>query len=70
MTKNEFDPQLDNLSPHGDAFYAELMSAHDGLPPKESEVLNARLVLLMANAIGDIDMLKAIIAKAKTFKGK
>ena len=57
----------DNLFPRGDEFYEALMSAHDGLDHDASEALNARLILLMANTIGDVDMLKSIIAKAETF---
>jgi hypothetical protein len=60
------DIAQDHLGKHGDDFYEALMAAHDGLSECESARLNARLVLIMANAIGDIDHLKAIIAKART----
>ena len=40
------------------------MAAHHGLTANESERLNARLVLIMANAIGDIEQLKAILTAA------
>ncbi len=36
-----------------DAFYAALTEAHRTLDAKDSERLNARLVLLLANHIGD-----------------
>jgi hypothetical protein len=36
-----------------DDFYAELLACHEGLPKPESDALNARLVLLLANHIGD-----------------
>lgn len=55
----------DNLSPHSDAFYAELMAAHDGLSLEQSQALNARLVLLLANEVGDPDRLKRLLRKAK-----
>ena len=61
------DFEKDNLFPRGDEFYQALMSAHDGLDHEASEALNARLILLMANTIGDVDQLKYIIAKAETF---
>ena len=61
------DFEKDNLFPRGDEFYEALMSAHDGLDNDASEALNARLILLMANTIGDVDQLKSIIAKAETF---
>ena len=60
------DFEKDNLFPRGDEFYEALMSAHDGLDHEASEALNARLILLMANTIGDVDQLKSIIAKAET----
>lgn len=55
----------DRLAAHGDDFYAALMEAHDGLSERQSAVLNARLVLVLANQVGDIETLKAAIAAAK-----
>jgi hypothetical protein len=55
----------DRLGPHGDEFYAALMSAHEGLSFEESAALNARLVLLLANRVGDLAELKALLAAAK-----
>lgn len=43
-----------------DGFYEELLAMHEGLSPAESEALNARLVLILANHIGD----QAILSKA------
>ena len=36
-----------------DRFYANLMAVHDGLSKAESDALNARLILILANHIGD-----------------
>jgi Protein of unknown function (DUF2783) len=36
-----------------DGFYERLLDAHQGLSPAESEALNARLILLLANQISD-----------------
>lgn len=36
-----------------DDFYAELLDAHEGLSKAESNALNARLILLLANHIGN-----------------
>ncbi|HLL09575.1 MAG TPA: DUF2783 domain-containing protein, partial [Rubrivivax sp.] len=36
-----------------DAFYAALVSAHQGLSEAQSADLQARLVLLLANQVGD-----------------
>lgn len=60
-----YDPQIMKLENNGDEFYAALMQAHEGLNEDQSNRLNARLVLLMANQIGDTNTLKAIIADAK-----
>jgi hypothetical protein len=49
----------------GDAFYAALIDAHRGFSDAESEAMNARLVLLLANHIGDEDVLNAALATAR-----
>jgi hypothetical protein len=48
-----------------DGFYAELLDAHDGLSEAESHALNARLVLLLANAVGDRSVLSEALKLAK-----
>jgi len=48
-----------------DAFYEILLDAHQGLSREESELLNARLILLMANQLGDSALLQACIAAAR-----
>ncbi len=48
-----------------DGFYAELISAHEGLTDDESAALNARLVLVLANHIGDRGVLRDAMAAAK-----
>lgn len=48
-----------------DDFYQALIDAHAGLSDAQSAALNARLILLLANQIGDIDTLRAAIAAAK-----
>jgi hypothetical protein len=60
----------DRLGPHGDEFYAALMSAHEGLSFEESAALNARLVLLLANRVGDLELLQAAIKAAKRETGQ
>ncbi len=47
-----------------DAIYARLMAAHDGLSPGASEILNARLVLILANLVGDERALRDAIVQA------
>lgn len=48
-----------------DAFYESLLDAHSGLSREESELLNARLILIMANQLGDSALLQACIAAAR-----
>ena len=48
-----------------DGFYERLLDAHQDLSPAESEALNARLILLLANQIGDVEILINCIAAAQ-----
>lgn len=48
-----------------DGFYAELLDLHNGLNDAASQALNARLILILANHIGDRDTLRAALAAAK-----
>ncbi|WP_298831050.1 DUF2783 domain-containing protein [uncultured Piscinibacter sp.] len=49
----------------GDDFYEMLIEAHRDLDDERSEMLNARLVLLLANHIGDLRVLREAIAAAR-----
>jgi hypothetical protein len=44
--------------PDPDGFYAELLGVHEGRSAEESHAINARLVLILANHIGDRDTLR------------
>lgn len=55
--------------PGADDFYAELLEAHEGLSKAESDALNARLVLTLANHIGDRAVLTEALAAAKAAGG-
>ena len=48
-----------------DDFYAALIDMHDGLSADESALANAKLVLLLANHIGDLELLREAIAEAR-----
>ena len=48
-----------------DDFYEALLDAHQGLSDEQSHDLNARLVLLLANQIGRLDVLKEALAAAR-----
>ncbi|MCY6383607.1 DUF2783 domain-containing protein [Hoeflea prorocentri] len=50
-----------------DDFYAELLAAHEGLSKDESDAFNARLILILANHIGERETLsEALEAAANT----
>ena len=51
--------------PDPDGFYEELLAAHDGLSKAESDALNARLILLLANHIGDRRALSQALTAAR-----
>ena len=48
-----------------DAFYAELLAAHEGLDAAASAMLDARLVLLLANHVGDLGVLRQALSLAR-----
>jgi Protein of unknown function (DUF2783) len=48
-----------------DTFYEQLLDAHQGLSEQESALLNARLILLLANQIGDAQVLAECIEAAR-----
>ncbi|HEY2927328.1 DUF2783 domain-containing protein [Piscinibacter sp.] len=48
-----------------DDFYEALIDAHRDLSTPQSEQLNAKLVLLLANHIGRLDVLKEALAAAR-----
>lgn len=51
--------------PDPDGFYAELLKIHDGCSPEETHATNARLVLILANHIGDRRILRQALEAAK-----
>ena len=53
-----------------DEFYGELLAAHEGLSKDESDALNARLILVLANQIGDRETLSQAIATARDSRPK
>lgn len=48
-----------------DESYARLIAAHEGLDETESHAMNARLVLILMNHIGDAQVLAEAIAAAR-----
>ena len=48
-----------------DEFYEQLVEMHRGLSDEQSALVNAKLILLLANHIGDMDVLRAAMAAAR-----
>ena len=48
-----------------DDFYEALIESHRDLSPEQSAMLNAKLILLLANHLGDGDVLREAMAKAR-----
>lgn len=48
-----------------DGFYAALLAAHKGLTEAQSHAMNARLVLILANHLGDRAVLDQALALAR-----
>lgn len=55
----------DNLGAQGDDFYEALLAAHAELKDTESHALNVRLVLMLANEVGDVARLKSLLREAR-----
>jgi hypothetical protein len=51
--------QLDDL-------FEALVDAHENLTDAESRQMNSRLILLLANLVGDLDQVLAAINKARS----
>ncbi len=49
----------------GDDFYAALLETHRDLSDEQSEMVNAKLILLLANHIGDIAVLREAMQLAR-----
>ena len=49
----------------GDAFYEALIEAHRDLDEEQSALVNVRLELLLANHVGDVDLLREAIRLAR-----
>ena len=55
----------DNFAGCADDFYEALLAGHAGLSDAESAAMNARLILILANEIGDIARLQRAITVAR-----
>lgn len=61
MTQLNIEPNFSNA----DEFYEALIDAHRELTLEQSHQMNAKLVLLLANHIGELDVLKDAMQRAK-----
>ena len=50
---------------NADEFYEALINAHRDLTLEQSHQMNAKLVLLLANHVGNLDVLKDAMQRAK-----
>lgn len=50
----------------GDDFYEALIDTHNGLSDEQSALVNAKLVLLLANHIGDLNVLRQAMQLARS----
>jgi hypothetical protein len=48
-----------------DDFYQELIDVHRDLTDEQSALLNAKLILLLANHVGDMEVLRAALGAAR-----
>jgi len=48
-----------------DDIYEALIKTHEGLTRAQSEALNARLILVLMNHIGDADVIRQALAVAR-----
>ena len=61
-------PAMLNIQPNivdADDFYEALIDMHRDLTPDESRLVNAKLILLLANHIGDGEVLRDAMARAR-----
>lgn len=49
----------------GDDFYEALLETHRDLSDEQSELVNAKLILLLANHVGDISVLREAMQLAR-----
>jgi hypothetical protein len=57
-----------NLEPaiaRADDFYEALIDTHRNLTLEQSQMVNAKLILLLANHIGDLDVLRDAMKRAR-----
>jgi len=61
-TRLNVEPNL----PDPDAFYELLIDSHQSLDEEQSKMLNAQLILLLSNHIGDLAVLREALDIARS----
>ena len=61
MATLNFEPNLSRP----DDFYEALIDTHRDLDAAQSQMVNAKLILLLANHIGDLDVLREAMRRAR-----
>ena len=61
MGKINLKPNIKN----NDEFYSKLIDAHEGLSEEESIEFNSRLILILSNQVGDLEILAEALETAK-----
>jgi len=56
---------IESAIPKADDFYEALIETHRDLTPAQSQLVNAKLILLLANHIGDLDVLREALKRAR-----
>ena len=54
-----------NLGTQGDSLFNDLLNAHEGLTDNQSSQLNAAIILLLSNHIGDAAVVRDAITRAR-----
>ena len=62
MTRLNIEPNIE----FGDELYQALLDAHRDLTLEQSHAVNARLILLLANHIGDLAVLREALQRARS----
>jgi len=55
----------DGVVDRADDVYNALIEMHEGLTPEQSQVVDAKLILLLVNHVGDFEVLREAIALAR-----
>jgi Protein of unknown function (DUF2783) len=67
MLQNKLETTINRFA-DPDLAYRLLIDAHRGLSDEESAAFNARLILILANQIGDLEILRQALQLAATGK--